>query len=183
MNWIIKNTSVLIIFFLICLNIACDKEINSIAQELVVTVFLYENCPITQYMCGPLRDSYNYYCDTLIYNIKFQAFSPNPFSNQTNLAAFSDKYQLPFEVQLDYNLIDNLPGAMTQLYLPIVTPEVFIEKNGELVYRGMIDNSYQSLGQWSTATENYLFNTLESLVNNEDLDFYETTAVGCLINY
>ena len=169
--------------FLMSLNIACDKETNSMPQDLVVTVFLYENCPIAQYMCGPLRDSYNYFCDTLNQNIKFQAFSPNSFSNQSSLLEFSETYQLPFEVQSDYNFMDNQPGVITQLYLPIVTPEVFIEKNGETVYRGMIDNSYQSLGQWTTATENYLFNTLEALVNNEDVVFYQTNAVGCIINY
>ena len=55
----------------------------------------------------------------------------------------------------DYSEINNEPGPYTQLYLPIVTPEVFIEFNGNLVYRGMIDNSNEELGQWSPPTEKF----------------------------
>ena len=39
-----------------------------------VTVFLYENCPIAQYMCGPLREAHRYFCDTLNQNIILEDF-------------------------------------------------------------------------------------------------------------
>ena len=47
----------------------------------------------------------------------------------------------------------------------------------------MIDNSYQELGQWSLPTENYLATILTQIVNEEDISYFETEAVGCIINY
>ena len=93
------------------------------------------------------------------------------------------QYDLPFSVTHDYNEITQEPGLYTQYYLPIVTPEVFIEHNGTLVYRGMIDNSYQSLGQWTPPSENYLIDVLNEITNGTEITFTETQAVGCLINY
>ena len=149
----------------------------------VITVFMYENCPIAQYMCGPLRESYKYFCDTLNLNMTFRGFSPNSFSTDKSLYNFMLQYDIPFSVMRDYNEITQEPGLYTQYYLPIVTPEVFIEHNGTLVYRGMIDNSYQSLGQWTPPSENYLMDVLNEITNGTEITFTETQAVGCLINY
>ena len=152
--------------------------------EVKVTVFLYENCPIAQYMCGPLRDAYRYFCDTLSQDFIFRGFSPNAFSTISSISDFIIDYDIPFDVILDYNGATNEPGVYTQSYLPVVTPEVFIEFRGELIYRGMIDNSYQALGQWSPPTENYLSDILSDvLLNKEEVVYSETEAVGCLINY
>tara|TARA_B100001250_G_C19790324_1_gene786174 strand:+ start:96 stop:704 length:609 start_codon:yes stop_codon:yes gene_type:complete len=163
-----------------CQNI-CDLKQN--LQGARVTVFLYENCPIAQYMCGPLRNTYRYFCDTLDQDIVFRGFSPNSFSTESSLEIFQIEYDIPFMLLLDYDNIEQAPGLYTQLYSPVVTPEVFIELNGELVYRGMIDNSYQSLGQWTPPTENYLFAVLTSIMNNEEISYSETEAIGCFINY
>ena len=149
----------------------------------MVTVFLYENCPIAQYMCGPLRDTYRYFCDTLNQDFIFRGFSPNAFSTPGSISDFIAEYDIPFNVTLDYDNNNNEPGVYTQNYLPIVTPEVFVELNGELVYRGMINNSYQALGQWTPPTENYLFDILTSVLNEEKIIYFETEAVGCFINY
>ena len=83
----------------------------------------------------------------------------------------------------DYDEINQEPGLHTQYYWPSVTPEVFIEHNGSLVYRGMIDNSYQSLGQWTYPSENYLMDILNEIVAGAEITYTETQAVGCLINY
>ena len=47
----------------------------------------------------------------------------------------------------------------------------------------MIDNSYQALGEWSLPSENYLIDILTDIVNGIAIDYSETEAVGCLINY
>ena len=152
-------------------------------SETIVTVFLYENCPIAQYMCGPLREASRYFCDTLNQNMIFRGFSPNAFSTDASIANFIAKYDIPFPVTLDYDQLNGEPGTYTQQYLPIVTPEVFIEFNGNLIYRGMIDNSYQSLGQWSLPTEHYLVDVLTNIVNQLEIEYLETEAIGCFINY
>tara|TARA_B100001250_G_scaffold403857_1_gene418961 strand:- start:708 stop:1241 length:534 start_codon:yes stop_codon:yes gene_type:complete len=162
---------------------SCEEENESSNKEIIVTVFLYENCPIAQYMCGPLRDAYRYFCDTLNQNMTFRGFSPNAFSTDASISDFIMKYEIPFNVTWDYNQLDNEPGFYTQQYLPLVTPEVFIEFNENLIYRGMIDDSYQSLGQWSVPTEHYLADILTDITNGLDVEYFETTAIGCFINY
>ena len=151
--------------------------------QTTITVFLYENCPIAQYMCGPLREASRYFCYTLNQDMIFRGFSPNSFSTDESLSNFVIQYDIPFSVVVDYNELDSEPGPYSQHYLPIVTPEVFIELNGNLIYRGMIDNSYQALGEWSPPSENYLIDILTDIVNGIAIDYYETEAVGCLINY
>ena len=83
-----------------------------------------------------------------------------------------------FKLSKPYKILSSLPGrsfvyisqfsriaqlfreSYVQYYNPVVTQEVFIELNSDLVYRGMIDNSYQELGQWALPTENYIFDVL-----------------------
>ena len=162
-------------------NAICGLKPNN--TQTTITVFLYENCPIAQYMCGPLREASRYFCDTLNQNMIFRGFSPNSFSTDESLSNFVIQYDIPFSVMVDYNELDSEPGPYSQHYLPIVTPEVFIELNGNLIYRGMIDNSYQALGEWSLPSENYLIDILTDIVNGIAIDYSETEAVGCLINY
>ena len=162
-------------------SLVCSPKPNT--SSVIVTAFLYENCPIAQYMCGPLRNTYRYFCDTLNQDFIFRGFSPNAFSTIASISNFILEYDIPFNVALDYNQNSNEPGVYTQNYLPTVTPEVFIELNGDLVYRGMIDNSYEALGQWAPPTENYLFDVLSSIVNEEEIVYFDTEAVGCFINY
>ena len=47
----------------------------------------------------------------------------------------------------------------------------------------MIDNSYLAIGQWTPPTENYLNFILNNLAIGSEIDYFETDAVGCLINY
>ena len=162
-------------------NATCNPKPNNF--QTTITVFLYENCPIAQYMCGPLREASRYFCDTLNQNMIFRGFSPNSLSTNESLSNFVIQYDIPFSVMVDYNELDNEPGPYSQHYLPIVTPEVFIELNGNLIYRGMVDNSYQALGEWSPPSENYLIDILTDIVNGIAIDYSETEAVGCLINY
>ena len=156
----------------------CLKNCSPKPNEagIVVTVFIYENCPIAQYMCGPLRNSYRYFCDTLGANISFHGISPDPLSTDESLNEFVETYDIPFDVSVDLNY------EYQKKYQPIVTPEVFIEYDDQLVYRGMIDNSYQDWGQWAPATEHYLMDVLTNIVNGEEITYFETTAIGCYIN-
>ena len=162
---------------------SCGPEDNIDKKNIVVTVFLYENCPIAQDMYGPLRRAYHYFCDTLDVNIVFRGFSPNSFSTDESLDLFGAEYAVPFPLHPDYNNVSSQHGPNTMRYLPIKTPEVFVEHNNDLIYRGMIDNSYLELGLFSAPTEHYLFQVLEHLINEENVTYFETIPIGCLINY
>ena len=67
-------------------NATCSLKPSN--TQTIITVFLYENCPIAQYMCGPLREASRYFCDTLNQNMIFRGFSPNSFSTDESLSNF-----------------------------------------------------------------------------------------------
>ncbi len=164
---------------------SCEKKnpnAFSFENDITVTVFLYESCPIARIMCGPLRDTYRYFCDTLKHEILFRGISPNPLSTEETIEDFVIKYDIPFDFFLDYDHINSQHGPYFQYYNPVVTPEVFIELNSELVYRGMIDNSFLELGQWTFPTKNYIFDILTQILDGERITYFETQATGCYIN-
>ena len=163
-----------------CIESCLDNSQNS---NVVVTFFLYENCPISQYMCGPIRDAYYLFNDSLNSNFIFRGFSPNLISTPSSLESFMLDYEIPFNIYPDFNYESNDIGIYTSIYQPNVTPEVFIELSDTLIYRGMIDNSYLAIGQWTPPTENYLNFILNNLAIGSEIDYFETDAVGCLINY
>ena len=134
-------------------------------------------------MCGPIRDAYYLFNDSLKSNFVFRGFSPNLISSPSSLENFVLDYEIPFNLYTDFDYESNDIGIYTSIYQPIVTPEVFIEVSDSLIYRGMIDNSYLTIGQWTPPTENYLNIVLNSIVLDLDIDYFETDAVGCLINY
>ena len=179
------RVTVLLIF--LCF-FSCEKTSKKTDPLAIVTVFTRQNCPISEYMCLPLRDAYRFFCDTLEQNILFQGFVPDPMASDSSIYKFQQEFDIPFSLIKDWN--DNSssssiggPGEYTLHYNPSVTPEVFIEFNGEIVYSGMIDDSYSSLGSQSEPTENYLFDVLMQIVNQESIIKNQTTAIGCNINY
>ena len=70
---------------------------------------------------------------------------------------------------------------MVSLLGASVYSEVFVKFDGVLIYKGMIDDSYSDLGQWSPAENNYLYDVLEQLLQGNSLEYFETDAIGCLI--
>ena len=177
---------ILILLLTLCL-LSCEDSSKKNDTLAIVTVFIKENCSVSEYMCLPLRNAYHYFCDTLQQNISFQGFVPSPISTDSTIAQFKQEYSIPFSIERDWD--DNSaqsqiggPGVQTLSFGATVTPEIFIEFNEQIVYSGMIDNSYMTIGQWSEPTENYLFEILMKIINNEPIINTQTTAIGCIIN-
>lgn len=168
-----KKTYLIILSFLF---FSCDKyvdtDFNNNEFLIEVSVFLAESCPVAQYMTLPLKNSYNQFASD---SVMFTAYFPNLLSTHETINNFAQKYSIPF------NCIDDNTGEMVSLLGATVYSEVFIIFNGELIYKGMIDDSYTSLGQWSPPENHYLYDILEQLIEGVDVEFNETVAVGCLI--
>tara|TARA_B100000902_G_scaffold291254_1_gene277557 strand:- start:118 stop:627 length:510 start_codon:yes stop_codon:yes gene_type:complete len=168
-----KKIHLIILSFLF---FSCEKNIDTDPQNneflIEVSVFLSESCPIAQYMTLPLKNSYNQFASD---SVIFTAYFPNLLSTQESIYNFKQKYSIPF------SCLDDNTGEMVSLLGATVYSEVFIIFNGEVVYKGMIDDSYTSLGQWSPAENHYLYDILEQLIGGGGVDFYETIPVGCLI--
>ena len=171
-----KLAQIIIILFIFC--ISCEN--NDIVQgndkaqafEIKVYVVLSESCPIAQYMTLPLKNSYEEFASD---SVVFTAYFPNLLSNQQTISDFAKKYSIPFDC------VDDNNGEIVSLLGAGVYSEVFVKLNGGLVYKGMIDDSYTDLGQWSPADNNYLYDVLGLLIEGVGVEYFETEAVGCLI--
>jgi len=147
------------------------------AQENnLVYIFLSETCPICKNATAELKKLNNEYGKM---GYHFIGVFPNEnVSTITTIKTFAKKYKLDFPVIIDSNQI------YTQRFSASITPEVIVwsELKQKVVYRGKIDNSFESIGKRRTiTTEFYLRNALESIQNNNLEAITFTKPVGCFI--
>jgi len=58
-----------------------------------------------------------------------------------------------------------------------------LNKKGEVVYKGAIDDWVQDLGkQKLTVSKHYLQDAINASLNNKEVTVKRTKAIGCLIN-
>ena len=164
------------ILLLILFTFSCERDDDhndtSSKPLIEVSVFLSESCPIAQYMTLPIKFAYNEFAAD---SVVFIGYFPNLLSNEESISNFVEKYSIPFDC------IDDNNGEMVSLLGASVYSEVFIKFDGVLIYKGMIDDSYSDLGQWSPAENNYLYDVLEQLLQGKNVEYFETEAIGCLI--
>ena len=168
-----------IFIFLIFAQFSCDKDNeleifddNETNNLIEVTVFMFELCPVAQYMTLPLKNLHEEFASE---NIIFRAFFPNLTSTQETVLNFSNKYSIPFNCILDDN------QEMVKQFNASVYSEVFVHISGNLVYKGMVNDSYLALGQWSPPENHYLYDVLSQLIQGEEVKYFENNAIGCNI--
>ena len=148
-----------------CLNLINNNQVN-------VSIFLYENCPIAQYMTLPMNQLYEQFVDE---GISFTGYFPNILSTPESINNFKKDYSILF------NCLDDEGGVVGEDLGAQVYAEVFVEKDGIIIYKGMVDNSYSALGQWSPADKHYLYDILTAIINNDEIPWESNLAIGCLI--
>ena len=80
-------------------------------------------------------------------------------------------YKYPYLIDRNSKIANSF-GAKT-------TPHIFLfNKNKKLVYKGAIDDNYQSI---KNVKEKYLINAITQLNNNEEIKINTTKAIGCSI--
>lgn len=144
-------------------------------DSFVVYVFLLEDCPISEYYTLKLNELHENYCNN---DIEFIGLFPNKISSKKRIQQFENEYSIQFELKTDYF------QKLTQKYQATVTPEIIVVNTTKdaVVYKGRIDNTFHALGQRRTiTTTNELEEVLISIHANNELEFTETKAVGCLI--
>ncbi len=162
-------------FLLLSALFSCDtptEEDNNDDHHVRVSIFLYENCPVAQYMTLPMNEVYEQFSGL---GISFTGYFPNILSTPESITAFREDYSILF------NCVDDDKGIFAEEVGASVYAEVFVEKNGIIVYKGMVDNSYSALGQWSPADKHYLYDILNAIINNEEAPWESNMAIGCLI--
>lgn len=144
-------------------------------QQITVYVFLHESCVISQYYTPALRALHQEYSSE---EIQFVGLFPNPASKPDLIAAFQEKYEIPFLLKPDYfHFKKDLLGAT-------VTPEVVVyhEEEQKILYRGRIDDAYARVGQRKRfVSTSELKDVLAAIQNQEPILVAETVSVGCFI--
>ena len=162
--------------FLILILSSIALKASAQTDSLMVYIFLSETCPICKSTTPELQSLYSDYSSK---GISFTGVFPNKsVSSIETRAAFASKYKLKFP------LIGDPEHALTNQLNAQITPEVFVVriKNNELIYRGLIDNSYIRVGKRrSITTAFYLRNALEQYLSGNVSTIQSTNAVGCII--
>lgn len=167
-----RNTMRLLFFFASIL-----VSINSEAQKDSVTVYLFlsETCPVCQSVSIEIKNIIKELDDK---KIGFVGIFPSKLSSDETRKSFRKKYDLNFTFLSDTSL------TLTNLFSASVTPEVIVknEKINEIIYRGLIDNSFAAIGKRRRiVTERYLYQALVNFLNNSTALISSTQPVGCLI--
>ena len=109
--------------------------------------------------------------------IRFVGVFPGEFFSASQIRMYCSRYMLNFPMLLDpgYKLIHQL-GANT-------TPEaILLNKKGQTIYQGSIDNWAYEVGQKRLEpTEHYLRDALQAFQQGSPVPLTRTKAVGCLI--
>ncbi len=144
-------------------------------DSFTVYFFLLEDCKITQAYADRVAEIYNQYAGD---SIGFVALFPNPISSDTSVAAFREKYQIPFPCS-----IDKATRYADSLGITI-TPEVAVinQNTQELLYRGRIDNMYERVGERRRVVTSFeLEEALQAIRNHKEVPIARTQATGCFL--
>lgn len=144
-------------------------------DSFTVYFFLLEDCKITQAYTDRIANIHGQYaCDS----IGFMGLFPNPLSDDSTVAAFQEKYQLPFACTA--RQAAEKAGALGIS----VTPEVALvnESTGATLYQGRIDNLFERLGERRRVVTSFeLEAALHAVRNGWEVPIPRTQAVGCFL--
>jgi len=91
---------------------------------------------------------------------------------------FAAKHSLP------YSILDDRPGNVGKAYGATNTPHMYIiDKKGNIVYEGAIDNSPSGKIPEGEKLTNYVDKALAELMSGQAVSVPKTNAYGCSVKY
>lgn len=139
-----------------------------------IYIFMGETCPVSRHYTLTLKKLHTEYASE---KLEFIGVFPNRLSTPATIAAFKEKYALPFTCLPDstHTWVNRL-GAT-------ITPEVVVaDTSNTPIYRGRIDNTFARLGKRRRViTERDLADILNALKDEKPPAFRQTQAIGCII--
>ena len=138
-----------------------------------VFVFVRSDCPISNRYAPELRRLYERFSPE---RIAFWLVYPDPAETPELIRTHIEEYAYPFTPLRDpRQTLVRATGAE-------ITPEAAVFSNGEMVYRGRIDDLYVSFGKRRAApTTRDLAQALKAIVDGTAIAEPRTQAVGCFI--
>lgn len=146
-------------------------------KEAVVIIFTCNHCPYARAYTGRIHELVK---DFEKRNVGFYAISSND-AKQYPEDAFLNMTPMARELNLEGKYLYDESQEVATRFDAKRTPEVFVfDKQKKLVYKGAIDDNYQSE---NLVRESYLRKNLESLLNNRPLKYKQTEPIGCTIKW
>ncbi|HEX8548966.1 MAG TPA: redoxin family protein [Cytophagaceae bacterium] len=168
----LKNLVTKLVFFILLLSINYES-FGQDFQKWRVLFFLSPECPLCQSYSLTIKKTVDEYSR---YGFEFSGvFSQDIIKDSI------DSYYKTFQLSLK-TIVDS-SYSISRKYQASVTPQVvLLDRNGQIVYSGAIDNWVVSLGnKRRVITENYLTENLRSLVKHNKIIYKNTIAIGCII--
>ncbi len=159
--------------FLIKSSNGTDTHLFLNSKRLLVIAFLSPECPLCKNYSVKLSGLKNKYNE----QVSFIGIIPGSF-DANDVMEFQKKYLSSWKLFWDKSLL------LTHYLEGEVTPEVLVinNKDGQLIYKGAIDDWVVSLGKTRNHISNfYLDIALKNFLNNKSVIPF-TKPVGCLIN-
>ncbi len=144
-----------------------DKQLNR------VFVFLSTTCPIANSYISEL----NRLQRALPPGVELYGVVSEPHTSRQNASKHFAEFKVEFPILFDASQL------LTSLLKPTHVPESFVlSAAGDVVYRGAIDNAYESIGRRRVHAENhYLEDAILAVAANKKPFISETKPVGCVL--
>ncbi len=141
--------------------------------ETFVFIALDPECPLSQSYTKKINFIFKEYNDKVL----FINFIPGNNYSVKEINVFVNTYNLTGEIFIDKNL------SITEILDAQVVPECFVlNKNLELIYKGLIDDWVGEIGKTKQyINKDYLIDAIESSIDDNSLKINSTTAIGCII--
>lgn len=138
-------------------------------------IFLSPECPLCQNYSLTLNDLYLQFQHNPIVWI---GIIPGKGFSRQQMLDFVSRFHIRFPVYVDTDM------QLTHLLGATITPQVILlNRQGEQIYNGAIDNWAVSLGQQRTViTAHYLQDAINSCLKGLPLTITHTQPIGCYIN-
>ncbi len=162
-----------IFIFLFVLIFGNETKAHLQSDSTIVYAFLSTECPMCIAYTPVLNQIAADYKNT---PVKVVGVFPNFYTTDSLVAEYQKSYPIDFEIIIDSHL------ELTNRFDATITPEVFVVKNGQVLYKGLIDNAYFRPGKRRGKTsEYYLRAALSAITSNKEPLLPFTTTIGCAI--
>lgn len=146
---------------------------NQPESRLTAIIFLGIDCPISQRYLARIKAIESQYP---LPDLKILGIIPGKVKKH-DLESFLASYEIKFPLYIDKQ------HSITNYLHAEITPEALLfDSTGALKYQGAIDNWYYDLGHARQgATENYLIDAIDAILQGMEPSVKKTKAVGCII--
>ena len=144
------------------------------SAKIIVLIFIRTDCPISnRYAPEIKRLAEKYQSRNLKFFLVYPGTDQSPELIKKHLVAFAFQVEAVRDPQLQ--LVKSLSVS--------VTPEAVVLKEGQMIYRGRIDNRFVGFGKMRTApTLHDLEQVLEAVRQGKTVTKKTTKAIGCFIS-